>query len=234
MLTGAGVPLMLQDMLPAEHRRTGVLACFAVASAIALLWTDPVASTGSESSKGNEPQTPVPVEDYPIYDRVITTKYLTSHTRLVLITKVTVNRLQPEAPPVSRAYFQENPVFERALPAELITDFVLKNVQPSRVEDRFNFGVRYRLVSPDFREQDEVFAARPVQALPYDGGPTTLGRLLVSRVGHAHDLALVYVAEERRDGTGGGLLVLLRREADAWTILETEVLWQAQREAPSQ
>jgi hypothetical protein len=199
---------------------------------IALFWTVPAGSVESDPENSGRPPAPVPVEDYPIYDRVIMTKFLTAHTGLVVIQKLTANRLQPEGPPVSRAYFEDNPVFNNALPAALITDFLLKNVQPSSLEGRFNFGVRYRLVSGD-SNGPEVAAAIPVQLAVPDAAPATVGRVLFSRVGYARNLALVYVAEERRDGTGGGLLILLGREATAWTILDTEVLWMAQRDGES-
>src|SRR5688572_23626015 len=83
---------------------------------IALFWTVPAGSVESDPENSGRRPAPVRVADYPIYDRVIMTKFLTAHTGLVVIQKLTANRLQPEGPPVSRAYFEDNPVFNNALP----------------------------------------------------------------------------------------------------------------------
>jgi hypothetical protein len=54
-----------------------------------------------------------------------------------------------------------------------------------------------------------------------------LERLAFSRVGRTlrNDQALLYVEQNRPDGTGAGLLVWFRRQGLAWAIFDTEVLW---------
>ena len=177
---------------------------------------------------------PVPAEEYPVYDRVVASKFLTSQTELVLIDRLTATRLAPQevedTPPITVRTFQEGGFFDGALPPGLIHDFVLKNQHLFRVERRFDFGVRYRLVSDDGSEMPEVSvqtvpaAFRPTQA------PTQVGRLAFSRVGFTtvrpdgHQ-ALVYVSDHRSDGTGAGFLIWLRCVDQGWDPIDTEVLW---------
>jgi hypothetical protein len=54
-----------------------------------------------------------------------------------------------------------------------------------------------------------------------------LGRLAFSRVGRTfrNDQALLYVEQNRPDGTGAGILVWFRRQGTAWSIFDTDVLW---------
>ena len=64
----------------------------------------------------------------------------------------------------------------------------------------------------------------------------TIDRLSFSRVGFAprREQALVYVANDRPDGSGAGFLVWLRSDDSLWHILDTEVVWSArsQRDSP--
>jgi hypothetical protein len=177
---------------------------------------------------------PVPIDEYPVYNQVIDAKFLTSQTTLVLIDKLTVTGLEPDGPPPSRTYFEQNRFFDGKLDSSLVTDFLLKTTAPSRLEPRFNFGVSYRLVSGEDPEQPEVAAALPVQFAPPPSAPHTVGRLLLSRVAFSQrrEKALVYAAEDRPDGTGGGLLIFLQRRGQEWSILDTEVLWTARPDAP--
>jgi hypothetical protein len=234
-------------MRPLTSPTVAALAALLTASAIS---SSAIGSARLENEPSGPSAAPVPVEDYPIYNQVIVTKFLTSQTSVVLIDKLTANRLQPAGPPVSHTYFEDNPIFNNTLPEELVSDFVMKNVLPSSLEAEFNLGVRYRLVSGD-DERQEVVAAQPVRWIPSgvrclpescplstrrieQGGPETVGRLVLSRVAYARNLALVYAAEERRDGTGGGFFVLLERVPAGWTIVDTEVLWVSRREVPAQ
>ncbi|TAJ08554.1 MAG: hypothetical protein EPO61_10730 [Nitrospirae bacterium] len=175
---------------------------------------------------------PVPAEEYPIYDRVIGTKFLTSQTERVLIGRLTATRLGPGEQDIpSQAYFQERPPFEGGLESELVTDFILKNSRPARLEDKFNIGVPYRFVSEEGVEEPEVSLA-PIPASFLERtqeAPPTVGILTFSRVGFSprRDRALVYVEDDRQDGSGSGLLMLLRRSEPNWEFLGTEVLWVA-------
>ena len=66
------------------------------------------------------------------------------------------------------------------------------------------------------------------------GSRSTIGLLRFSRVGFTRRevQALVYVEEERLDGTGGGFLVWMYRRGKVWTIADTEVLWMARPDEP--
>ena len=172
----------------------------------------------------------VPVKDYPLYDRVVTSKFLTSETGLVLIERLTVSRLYPDQEvPTTIGLFEENELFDGRLPPDLVREFVFKNRQPARMGAHFNFGLPYRFVSPQGTEEPEVSLALPALWPPVSltQDPSLLGRLVFSRVAYTlrSDQALLYVEQHRPDGTGAGFLVWLGRQAAAWAIIDTEVLW---------
>jgi hypothetical protein len=181
---------------------------------------------------------PVPEEEYPVYDAVIQSTFLTSATRLVLIERLTVTRTaEAERPYLSRDYLQEHEVFGGRLPPDLLDDFLWKLKTPSRLEARFGFGVPYRFFSDGQPEGPEVWLAPiPVVRRPrqVEAPLATVGLLRFSRVGFTprEDQALVYVEEDRADGTGGGVLVWLGRYGRAWSVIETEVLWVARTDEP--
>lgn len=183
---------------------------------------------------------PVPAEEYPLYDLIVRSKFLTSSTTLVLIERLTVAReANGERAYLSRAFFEEQDVLGGRLPAALLDDFFFKLAAPSRLEAKFGFGVRYRFFSDGVPEEPEVsLAPVPVASGPRRAqeAPQTVGVLRFSRVGFTprEDQALVYVEEDRPDGTGGGLLVWCHRRGMTWTVVDTEVLWVARTDEPGQ
>lgn len=185
------------------------------------------------SAAAPEPRTPdpVPPEDYPVYDALVVQKFLTSRSRLVVIHRDTVGRLVPGARPADPAFFHDGAFFDGRLGEDLIRDFVLKAGRPYRLERRFDFGVPYRLVSGEEPSGPEVSLA-PIPARLALAPPATVGVLEFSRVAFSAkgDRALVYVADNRPDGGGAGLLALLRRAEGGWTVADTEVLWVARLE----
>ena len=84
----------------------------------------------------------VQAEEYPIYDLVIQSKFLTSDTTLVTINRLTVTQLGPEEEPDPRRFFKDNEFFDGRLQPALVTDFLMKLRRPSRLEPKFSFGVR--------------------------------------------------------------------------------------------
>ncbi len=90
----------------------------------------------------------ISAEDYALYDQVVTSKFLTSATQLVVIERMTRLRLSPdqEGPTTARA-FQEQDYFDGELPADLIRDFISINRQVSRLEGRFHFAAGYRFAT---------------------------------------------------------------------------------------
>ena len=188
-----------------------------------------------------EPQPVVaafPDDAYRFYDEIVTSKFLTSETSLVLIERMTATQLFPQQEGLlTMALFQEQGYFDGALPLDLVREFVAVNQTAIRLEGRFHFGTRYRFVSGDTIEEPEVSLAqpvhrvsrRPVQALP------VLDRLVFSRVGFnlRQDQALVYVGNLRSDGSGAGFLVWFRRQGRTWTIWDTEVVWTVRIEPES-
>jgi hypothetical protein len=175
----------------------------------------------------------IPAEDYALYDQVVTSKFLTSATRLVVIERMTRFRLSPDQEgPATIGTFQEQGYFDGELPSELIGEFISVDRQPSRLEGRFHFGVSYRIATGETIEEPEVSLARPVKAAgarPVQA-PSVLDRLAFSRVARSlrNDHALMYVEALRPDGTGAGFLVWLRRQGRSWTLFDTEVAWTIQ------
>ncbi len=188
---------------------------------------------------GSTPQTPevprsIPPEEYPIYNLVITSKFLTSRTQLVVIRNLTATRLGPftDKPP-SREFLVANEFFGRPLAPDLISDFVHKMERPSRLERALTLGVPYQLIreedGEDRRASVAPIPARRTQGGQPDGPPIVVGLLELSRVGFnlRENEALVYVGINRPDGTGAGFLIWLHRTGRAWRLTDTEVLWTA-------
>jgi hypothetical protein len=175
----------------------------------------------------------IPAEDYAFYDQVMTRKFLTSATQLVVLERMTRLRLVPDqaALPTIGA-FQEQGYFDGELPLDLTREFISLNRESSRLEGRFHFGVRYRFATGDEIEEPEVSLARPVSLAgvrPVQASPV-LDRLAFSRVARSlcNDHALLYVEALRSDGTGAGFLVWFRRQGRSWTLFDTEVVWTIQ------
>lgn len=197
-------------------------AVFAFLAVTLLQWAVPLEAAERSPS--------VPAEDYALYDQIVTKKFLTSHTRLVVLERMTIARLIPNHEgPMTATLFEAQGYFGGELPADAVREFVAVNQEPSRLEGRFQFAVRYRFVSGDTIEEPEVRLAMPVAA---DRGRLTqdaavLDRLAFSRVGRnvRNDQALAYVENMRPDGTGAGFLVWFRRMGRDWTIFDTEVVW---------
>lgn len=197
---------------------------------LALAWSFVLCLVGLAPGGSADPpvQTPpVPLREYHLYDLIIDSKFLTSQTDLVIIERMTTNKLGPNRPPVSVGFFAEHGFFEGRLPANLVNDFVMSNRHPIRLEAKFNFGVRYRFIRDGVLEDPEVsLAPIPVGLVQ---APPIIGTLRFSRAGFTprEDQALVYVGEERPNGTGGGFLIWLHRRGTAWQITDTDVLWTA-------
>jgi hypothetical protein len=190
-----------------------------------LLLADAALAAPADRSKEKPPL--VPEAEYRIYDLVLQGKFLTSQTELVVIERFTVTKLGPDERDIpSQAFFDGNQFFEGRLRSDLVTDFILKNMRPSKLEGRFSFGVRYRFLSDGVLEEPEVSLAIPVSLTQ---APSTVGAIGFSRVGFSQrgDQALIYVSDDRSDGTGAGFLFLLLRSGQGWQIVDSEVLWSA-------
>ena len=179
---------------------------------------------------GIPPPGGIPAEDYALYDQVVEQKFLTPHTQLVVLERMTVTRLLPDqTEPTTDAFFQERNYFMGLLPPDLVRDFVGANREAGRLERRFRFGVRYRFLSADSLEEQEAVSAWPVRTgsvLPMQASSMS-DRLAFSRVGRTlrDDQALLYVEHHRPDETGAGFLVWFHRQKQTWTIYDTDVVW---------
>ena len=174
---------------------------------------------------------PAPRQDYALYDRIITEKFLASSTQLVLIRRTTGVRIDPaySEPSSIASFFESQPLFDGQLSDELVADFVRKSQRPSHLEPHFHFGVPYRLVANEEGDPEVSLPGHPVSRVdgPLLAPDSILGVLEFSRVAWSQSAhrALVYVGIVRRDGTGGGMLVLLASRAGQWAMLDTEVIW---------
>lgn len=201
---------------------------------VCLVMLFPPAVSSAGAARQEEQPKPIPVEEYPIYDRVVVNKFLTSRTGMVVIRRLTATRLVPMAKePPDRIFFEKNDFFGRALEADLITDFLYKTRRSWRLESRFDFGVPYTFATGNEVEGLKVsLAPIPIQAPPSprrEVPPPTLGVLEFSRVAfnRPESQALVYVGIDRPDRTGAGFLFWLHRTGQEWQIMDSEVLWVA-------
>ena len=206
---------------------------------IAVLLTDVLLGLPGAVAESVQKAGVILAEDYALYDQVVTSKFLTSATQLVVIERMTRLRLSPDQEgPTTIEAFQEQEYFDGGLPMDLIREFSAVNLEPSRLEGQFHFGVGYRFATGGRLEEPEVSLARPVtvaRARPVQA-PSVLDRLAFSRVARSlrNDHALMYVEALRRDGTGAGFLVWCRRQVRSWTLFDTEVAWTIQAQAESE
>ena len=181
----------------------------------------------------------VPREDYPLYDLIVDEKFLTPETKLVLLERTTLTRLHPEQQgPLRLETVQEYEIFDGRLPIDLVRDFLFKNQTPSKLEEHFGFGVRYRFVSGNGAEQQETSLApvpvsspepRLLQEESLDEPPAVIDRLGFSRVAYSfgREHAFIYVEYNRPDGSGAGFAVWLRSSGSRWGIFDSELVWAA-------
>ena len=203
--------------------RLRLALCVAVAG-----WV--IVSAGEVRTEGIEKPLPsVPPEEYALFDAVVESKFLTSQTELVVIERHTATRLAPddETPPTD-ALFEERQIFGGRLPRALVSDLLFKMQRPSRLEGRFAFRAKIRFSSGGTLEEPMVLRFRRPARLVQEA-PRTIGVLSFSRAAFTprENQGLVYVAEERADGTGAGMLVWLFRRGTVWSVGETDVLWVA-------
>jgi len=124
---------------------------------IPVLLTDVVLGLPRTVGGSDQQADAIPVEDYALYDQVVTSKFLTSATQLVVIERTTQFRLSPDQEgPTTIGAFQEQEYFGGELPADLIREITAINRRPSRLEGRFHFGVSYRFATGDKLEEPEV------------------------------------------------------------------------------
>ena len=200
---------------------------------IAALLMGGLMGTSGAVAESDQKADAISAEDYALYDQVVTSKFLTSATRLVVIERMTRLRLSPdEEGPTTIEAIQEQEYFDGELPPDLIREFRKVNRQASRLEGRFHFGVGYRFATGDRIEEPEVSLPWPatVARARLIHAPPVLDRLAFSRVAQSlrNDHALMYVEALRPDGTGAGFLVWCRRQGRSWTLFDTEVVWTIQ------
>ena len=198
---------------------------------LSVLLTHDVLSLPGAVAGSDQKAEAISADDYALYDQVVTSKFLTSATQLVVIERMTRLRLSPdqEAPTTVRA-FQEQGYFDGELPTDLVREFVSVNRIESRLDGRFHFAVGYRFATEGRLEEPEVSLARPVAAALPVQAPPVVDRLAFSRVVRnlRNDHALLYVEHLRSDGTGARFLVWSRRAGRSWTLFDAEVAWTIQ------
>jgi hypothetical protein len=197
----------------------------------AVLWLPgPSAPAAAERSENPEAVGP---EEYDIYNRIVESKFLTAETSMVFIRELTATRLGPSGLPFSGEWFEDNRLFDGGVPGPLLADFLFKTREPSRLAARFDFGVRYRLIPRDEGQHERVSLPPHARTRPIQLFSGTMV-LEFSRVAFTpkEDLGLVYVGNERPDGTGAGMLVLLKRSGRDWAFVDTEIVWTLRDSEP--
>jgi hypothetical protein len=127
---------------------------------IAVLLTDVPLGLPRAMAELDQKADAIAAEDYALYDQVVTSKFLTSATQLVMVERMTRLRLSPDQEgPTTIGAFQEQRYFDGELPADLIREFSAVNRQPSRLEGRFHFGVGYRFDTEDDRRTGGVLGS---------------------------------------------------------------------------
>lgn len=194
------------------------------------------AVSGGGADRDSQQVVTVSAEEYPVYDQVVRSKFLTTGTTLVLIERMTTTLMVPDPPtPASLALFDQQGFFDARLSPDLVRGFVLANTQSARLGSLFAFDVPYRFISGEGEPESEVrgpdWVPRP-HAVRFVQEAQTIDRLAFSRVGFSvgQDQALVYVANDRPDGSGAGFLVWLQAREGAWDIIDTEIVWTARSE----
>ena len=197
---------------------------------IALLFMDALLGLPGAVAGSDQKADAIPAEDYALYDQVVTSKFFTSATQLVVIERMTRLRLSPlQEGPTPNGVFQEQGYFDDQLPADVIQEIISLNRQASRLEGRFHFAAGYRFAMEGRLEEPEVSLARP-GTVAHAGTiqvPSVLDRLAFSHVARnlRNDQALLYVEALRPDGTGAGFLLRFRRQGQNWTLFDTEFAW---------
>ena len=124
---------------------------------VAVLLMDVFLSLPGAVAESDQKAGVILAEDYALYDQAVTSKFLTSVTRLVVIERMTRLRLSPDQEgPTTIGAFQEQGYFDGELPSDLIREFISVNREPSRLEGRFHFGVGYRFATGETIEEPEV------------------------------------------------------------------------------
>jgi len=220
--------LCMNQVFPQPPRITRLIVMI-----VAVLFMNILLGLPGAVAESDQKADAISAEDYALYDQVVTSKFLTSATQLVVIERMTRLRLSPdEEGPTTIEAFQEQGYFDGELPPDLIREFSAVNRQPSRLEGRFHFGVGYRFATGDTIEEPEVSLARPATVARARAvqAPPVLDRLAFSRVARnlRNDHALMDVEALRPDGTGARFLVWCRRQGRSWTLVETEIVWTIQ------
>ena len=142
----------MNQVFPQPPRMTRLIVMI-----VAVLLMDVFLSLPGAVAESDQKADAISAEDYALYDQVVTRKFLTSATQLVVIERMTRLRLSPDQEgPTTIEAFQEQGYFDGELPADLMREFSSVNRQPSRLEGRFHFGVGYRFATGDPIEEPEV------------------------------------------------------------------------------
>ena len=144
--------LCMNQVFPQPPRMTRLIVMI-----VAVLFMNILLGLPGAVAESDQKADAIPAEDYALYDQVVSRKFLTSATRLVVIERMTRLRLSPdEEGPTTIEAFQEQGYFDGELPPGLIREFSAVNRQPSRLEGRFHFGVAYRFATGDTIEEPEA------------------------------------------------------------------------------
>jgi hypothetical protein len=109
---------------------------------------------------------------------------------------------------------------------DILRDFEQKNENPSLLQRRFTLGAKYVLVSR--REIESIFLNNGDGWDDfYTKYPGSQGILTLSRVGfnEAKDTAVLYSGSQSNWLNGHGSMVLMKKVAGRWTVLDGATMW---------
>ncbi len=160
-------------------------------------------------------------EEYAVYNALIVERYITASVHQVVIRDHTA--LEPSENLDTRFASLLKNIPE--LTPEMVAEFRSKNASQSPLEQRFNLGVDYVLVSDE--QLHQIFAAQDGWVEFNKQFVLSQGMMTLSRVAfNPHmDKALVYVGNQYAWLGGMGYYLLLVKEDGTWKILREDMAW---------
>jgi hypothetical protein len=159
-------------------------------------------------------------DEYAVYHALLEARYIVNDIQLIVISDHTGGEtLNLEE---RMGYIIQN---FPDLTAEMISDFLVKNQQPTALEPLFDLGIPTVLLSDD--EFQQIFMDQNGWQKFYDLYPGSQGVMTLSRVGFnaKRDMALVYVGNQSFWLAGAGYYLLLVKENNIWNIVDEEMAW---------
>lgn len=167
----------------------------------------------------------ISIEEYKVYsDALPQLIELSKQESLLVIADHTIAGLPgniSQTPPDS----YEKLLIEK-LGKEIVDEFKIKNKNSHKLENKFNNELKVILVSK--KELELIFGDPDTWWNEfYKRYPNSYGQMSLSRVAFNEDknIALFYLANQRKPLRGAGVYVLLERKDNEWIIIDGILVW---------